>query len=151
MKSFSTYIDEVTITLAKKEFDPKNKDFVSSIYRAGIQGMGKGRLFGIKSKKAGSEDGEIWAKLILTPMKDHVYIDELSILGGNDFKKGFGTKMMNFIVDGADKKKIELHLTPEPLADPETGKKILKSKLISFYKRFGFKMGQQGVMIRIPK
>jgi hypothetical protein len=62
--------------------------------------------------------------------------------------QGFGEPVMKLMTDLADKENIDLDLIPVPIE--VDGKKIPKSKLISFYKKHGFVKERQN-MVREAK
>lgn len=61
---------------------------------------------------------------------------------------GIGTKFMNMLVDAADKYSVSLELDAVPY---EQRDRKDSSKLISWYKKFGFEDRGEGYMIRRPK
>jgi hypothetical protein len=60
-------------------------------------------------------------------------------------KSGAGTRVMQMICKVADKHKVRIELNPEPFGSA----KIPRSKLIAFYRGFGF-VGDQRKMVREP-
>lgn len=73
-------------------------------------------------------------KLGIYAQKNNVlYLSDLYIKP--EFKgQGFGTKIMKYITDFADKNNLNIVLIPEP----ESLKKSAVKRLVNFYKRFGF-------------
>lgn len=140
----------------------KNKKFVHDVYARGQRGFNRGVNFIAQTEKA-AEQGFMMLNLIATAKDDHVYLNELTVVGdGRDHKKGFGGEFMKWLVSEADRKKVELRLTAEPLPVRKLtprgtvdvkGGMIPLSKLIGFYKRFGFvsDKGHRERMTRKPK
>ena len=74
---------------------------------------------------------------------ERIHLSAIMTLG--EEKQGVGTEVMKFLTKLADKHNVNMSLDPKPFGTKTT---ITKAKLISFYKRFGFKMGKYGSMHR---
>lgn len=96
-------------------------------------------------------------ELTLLPRFQHdAFVLNEIIVSPQNRKRGVGTEAMNDIVKYADDNKFTIVLTPDNTIGG--GKKIPKSKLIKFYKNFGFVLNKgrhkdfrfSELMIRIP-
>jgi GNAT superfamily N-acetyltransferase len=124
-----------------------NKDFVRKIYSKGLQNpIGDGVVFGLRHPETKNMDAGILVDL--KPKHDYVYVQEIRVLEGKT-AQGFGGHIMKYITDQADKDKIDLSLYAKPLKNE--GSMIPKSKLIKFYKKYGFKLERGDDMVRKPK
>jgi hypothetical protein len=80
---------------------------------------------------------------------------ELSIYALRAVDSGGGSMMMRKICHFADQHRLGItHLTPSPysVSDHAVGvRKLWKNELIAFYERFGFVMGKDKTMSRLPR
>jgi hypothetical protein len=130
MISFRDYYTESVIKLTPS--DPNVKTYLSE-----VSSWGKENPFNYNEYIIDN------VKLELSNARDKVRIN---FIGSISPKKGDGTKLMNRLIELADKMNIKLSLSPDVVGDE--GIKDIR-KLIGWYKRFGFKGGLDG-MIRIP-
>jgi len=135
------------IDLYESEGLEKAKAFVRKLYSRGHPNpFGGGTFFNLK----GDNDEEGLVKVLLHPMGNGtVHISELI---STDYQgKGFGSYVLKIITDLADKEDITLNLFAKPISVRDK-KDIPLNKLISFYKKAGFKSGKvKQEMIREPK
>jgi hypothetical protein len=81
----------------------------------------------------------------LLPFDGRIHISSILVIGEKE--AGSATMTMKWLASLADKHDVDMDLEPEPFG-PTT---ITKSKLASFYKRFGFVNAKYGQMIRTAK
>ena len=119
-------------------------DFVKKFYATGTQNpIGHGVVFGLSDKGVSAMVKiELEAKAYDVHLKEIITLEDLG-------KKGFGNYIMKSLTSMADKMNIPITLFAVPLQ--HQGAKIPKTKLVSFYKRHGFKYKRGDFMERIPK
>ena len=78
--------------------------------------------------------------------KDYLHLSKIEV-GKEDRRRGIGTQFMLDLCKYANYKKLWIRLTPVPL-----GEEITQKRLDSFYRKFGFKfMSECKTMHRRPK
>jgi GNAT superfamily N-acetyltransferase len=128
-----------------KEDEQRMVQFVRKFYATGYPNpIGRGVVFGLSAKEG--EDAMV--KVELEPKVDSVHLKEIITLEDMG-KRGYGDYVMKQLTSLADKMDIRLTLFSVPLQ--HQGVKIPKSKLITFYKRHGFKTKSGDYMERLPK
>lgn len=80
---------------------------------------------------------DLWLYMISN--RDIIKLDSI-IVSKEDRKSGVGSKVMQDITDYADKHNLRIALTPN-IKDPVIGT-TSRSRLVKFYKRFGFKQNK---------
>jgi len=89
-------------------------------------------------------------RLILLPTESGVEINLIEVPSNECLNKGYASKVMNRIIDSADKHEIMLHLQATPLDN-----KISEEDLLSWYKKYGFEPEEEDYskfeLIRFPK
>lgn len=133
---YESYIPHITIAIDEKDLDLKSirkPDFniiLSNEYTEELDLNWKDKLtesINIKSIKEKFKD--YFKKINIYEYDDKVSID---LIISNEKNQGYGTKLMNEIIDYCDKTNKTIILTP---SDEFGGN---KKRLIEFYKRFGF-------------
>ena len=130
MLSFRDYYTESVIRLSPR--DPNIKSYITEV-----------ELWGTKNPLNNKQNLIDNVKLELSDARDRVRIN---FIGSISPKQGDGTRLMNRLIELADRMNIKLALSPDMVG--EEGIKDIR-KLIGWYKRFGFEGGLDR-MIRIP-
>lgn len=122
-----------------------NKAFVNKIYKMAQPNPLDHRefYFGLKDK-----DDTFIVKFQLAAMRDEVHISHI-IVAEAKTGKGAGTHVLKIITDEADKMGITLSLIAKPIK--HAGSLVPKAKLVSIYKKYGFKVERGSSMYRDPK
>lgn len=126
----SDKLRKIAVQLGKQELDQFMSDFWSKTFS---------HPFDDRSR--------IWGNEIIAEVKPFDGKIHISWIQALDPRKGQGGKFMSWICDLADKHQVAMSLAPEPRGDHA----MPKSKLISFYSKYGFKKSKYQLMYREPK